>query len=559
MVLTKFEPGDTVADGSIGIWIGNDLDVALQLRWGWRLARARQLDLVVFEHVQNNENKVVETDLNQAADAGSSALAAEVQNLVKSSDMLCIFSPDDEGKVESESTDEQPLTIQLKQIHSATPRAFRELIISEVQHNKLKVLTLARREHDSKDPDVVSERRQFLRYSPCEVVFCYGIVEDREDLKITVAAASGNHGSAAIKLARDISKTSTVNLTATRVNPDIGPDSVKVGARRLDSLLGRSLGMDTEGIQRKVLVDNNYYQGIQRYWESGNYDMIVMGASRVGLWGSRIAGSYGAKLYKCDKDRMVVVVSAGAPIKGRFVGAVERKVERLVPQIDRENRIVLVERLQSNSNWDFDFIALMVLATTIAAIGLVQNSTAVVIGAMLVAPLMTPLLGLGLAIVQGNIMLARISSHSVIFGVGVALFVSFLVGMAVPGFESTAEMQARGGPSLLDLFVAFASGLAAAYASSRPGLLAALPGVAIAAALVPPVATSGLALSQGDFSLFGNALLLFMINMFTIVLASMLSLWMVGFRSFNKTSRWVIFTGIAVTVAVLVIGVLLSF
>jgi uncharacterized hydrophobic protein (TIGR00271 family) len=230
-----------------------------------------------------------------------------------------------------------------------------------------------------------------------------------------------------------------------------------------------------------------------------------------------------------------------------------------VPQIDRENRIVLVERLQSNSNWDFDFIALMVLATTIAAIGLVQNSTAVVIGAMLVAPLMTPLLGLGLAIVQGNIMLARISSHSVLFGACVALLVSFLVGMAVPGFESTAEMQARGGPSLLDLFVAFASGLAAAYASSRPGLLAALPGVAIAAALVPPIATSGLALSQGDFSLFGNALLLFLINMFTIVLASMLSLWMVGFRSFNKTSRWVIFTGIAVTVAVMVIGVLLSF
>ena len=192
-----------MADGSIGIWIGNDLDVGLQLRWGWRLARARQLDLVVFEHVQNNEDKVVETDLKQAADAGSSTLATEVQNLIQSSDTLCVFTPDDEGEVESESTDEQPLTIQLKQIHSATPRAFRELMISEVQQNKLKVLTLARREHDSKDPDVVSARRQFLRYAPCEVVFCYGIVEDREDLKITVAAASGNHGSAAIRLARD--------------------------------------------------------------------------------------------------------------------------------------------------------------------------------------------------------------------------------------------------------------------------------------------------------------------------------------------------------------------
>lgn len=178
---------------------------------------------------------------------------------------------------------------------------------------------------------------------------------------------------------------------------------------------------------------------------------------------------------------------------------------------------------------------------------------------MLVAPLMTPLLGLGLALVQGNVMLAKISARSVSFGICVALLVGYLVGVVIPGFDQpTEEMLARGGPGLLDLFVAFASGLAAAYASSRPGLLAALPGVAIAAALVPPIATSGLALAQGDYVLFGNALLLFTINMFTIILASILSLWMVGFRSFKKTSPWVIYMGIAVTVIVFLIGVLLS-
>ena len=548
-----------MADESIGIWIGNDLDVALQLRWGWRLARARQMNLVVYEDVQGNESKALEVPLDEPVDTGTSALAVEVQKLIQSSDKLCASTPIDDVEASSDNTDEQLLTVQLKQLHSATPRAFRELMINEVQKNKLKVLTLARREHESKNAEVVRERRQFLRYAPCEVVFCFGLVEDKEDLKITVAVASGTHGAAAMKFARDISTTSSENLTATRVNPDIGPDSVRVGARRLDTLLGRSLGTDTVGVQRKVVVNNNHYQGIQRYWESSNYDLIVMGASRVGLWGSRIAGSNGAKIYKSDKDRVVVVVSAGAPIKGRFLGAIEGKFERLVPQIDRENRIALVERLQSSSNWDFDFMALMVLSTTIAAIGLVQNSTAVVIGAMLVAPLMTPLLGLGLALVQGNVMLAKISARSVSFGICVALLVGFLVGVLIPGFDQpTEEMLARGGPGLLDLFVAFASGLAAAYASSRPGLLAALPGVAIAAALVPPIATSGLALSQGDYTLFGNALLLFTINMFTIILASILSLWMVGFRSFKKTSRWVIYIGIAVTVIVFLIGILLS-
>jgi len=554
-----------VAEESIGIWIGNDLDVGLQLRWGWRLARARQLNLVVFEHVQSNENKTIEIPLDESANTGSSPLVDELQNLIQSSDTLCAGTTDtssttgDDGEAPPDTTGQQLTTVRLKQLHSATPRAFRELMISEVQKSKLKVLTLARKEHETKNAEVVQERRQFLRYAPCEVVFCFGLVEDRDDLKITVAAASGVHGSAAIKFARDIATTSSVNLTAARVNPDIGPDSVRVGARRLDTLLGRSLGADTVGIQRKILVDNNYYQGIQRYWESSSYDMIVTGASRVGMWGSRVSGSYGAKIYKCDKNRAVVVVSAGAPIKGRFVGAIERKVERHVPQIDRENRIALVERLQSNSNWDFDFIALMVLATTIAAIGLVQDSVAVVIGAMLVAPLMTPLLGLALAIVQDNAMLARISGRSVLYGIFVALLVGFLVGFLIPGFDqSTAQMEARGGPSMLDLFVAFASGLAAAYASSRPGLLAALPGVAIAAALVPPIATSGLALSQGDLALAGNAGILFVVNMFTIVLASILSLWMVGFRSFKKTSGWVIYTGISVTVSVLVLGIYLS-
>jgi uncharacterized membrane protein len=145
-----------------------------------------------------------------------------------------------------------------------------------------------------------------------------------------------------------------------------------------------------------------------------------------------------------------------------------------------------------------------------------------------------------------------------LFGLFVALLVGFLVGFAIPGFDQPSDqMLARGGPSVLDLFVAFASGLAAAYASSRPGLLAALPGVAIAAALVPPIATSGLALSQANYELASYAFLLFVVNMCTIILASTLTFWMVGFRSFRKTSRWIINMGIIVMVSVLALATLL--
>ena len=550
-----------MADGNLGVWIGKDLELDRQLNWALRLAEARNLNLVVFEHVRSDDCGVHEILLDDAQANESTPLLEEILKLINSSDSLCAGKPGENGESNPDGESEQPVTvsIRLKQLRSATPREFRELMTEEVLKDKLKVLTLARKEHDSKDPELVRERRLFLRYAPCEVVFCFGQIADKDNLQFSVGVASGTHGSAAMKLARDISRDPKISLTAIRVNPDIGPDSIKVGARRLDTLLGRSLGTDTDGILRKVVVDNSYSNGMQRFWEESHYDLIVTGASRVGLWGSKVAGSTGAKLYKVDKDRAVVVVSAGAPIRSRFAGAVESRLERLVPQITRDDRIALVERLQSNSNWDFDFIALMVLSTTIAAIGLVQNSAAVVIGAMLVAPLMTPLLGLGLALVQGNAMLARISIRSVLFGICVAMLVAFLVGLAIPGFhQPTSEMLGRGGPTMLDLFVAFASGLAAAYASSRPGLLAALPGVAIAAALVPPIATSGLALSHGNFDLAFNALLLFVVNMFTIVFASILSLWMVGFRSFRKTSGWIIYSGVTVMVAVLVLGIYLS-
>lgn len=192
----------------------------------------------------------------------------------------------------------------------------------------------------------------------------------------------------------------------------------------------------------------------------------------------------------------------------------EASLYRTVPQLQREQRLALVERVQSNSHWDFDFFALMCLSTLIAGVGLLQNAPAVVIGAMLVAPLMTPMLGVGLALAQGNPFLLRSALRSVLLGFLTAVALGLGLGLAHPGLQHpTLEMLSRGGPHLLDLAVAFVSGVAAAYATSRPNLLAALPGVAIAAALVPPLATAGLALSMGEFDLFVGAGLLFLTNM----------------------------------------------
>jgi uncharacterized hydrophobic protein (TIGR00271 family) len=549
-----------MADGTMGVVLGPDLDVETQLRWAVRLAEARSLDLLILQHVESKEATTVEPPLHDPTTEKASPVARQVMELIAVSPRLRAAATEDAGADGATVQETDALEVRMKEIRCEGKRVLRDQVLGQIRKNKLKLVTTARRDLVTTDIDVNRERQLFLRFAPCEIVLCYGLQPTTELSRVIVGAADGRHAAAALRLGRDLAATAGEPFTAVRVNPSIGPDAEQVGARRLDGELRKALGEVLPELARQVVVDDQANRGLRQAWEEkGGNGLVILGASRHGILGNQPGRGASAKLAKGDTGPVVVIVSAGAPIRNRFRALVEGAVERFVPQIDRDARISLVDRVQSSSNWDFDFFALMVLSTVIASIGLEQNSAAVVIGAMLVAPLMTPLLGLGLALVQGNPVLARISVRAVLLGLGVSLLVGFLTGLLNPGFdEPTREMLSRGGPGLLDIFVAFASGLAAAYASSRPGLLAALPGVAIAAALVPPIATSGMALSLGDFHLAAGALLLFVINMVTIVLASMVSLWVVGLRKVGRASRWSLTAVGILMLAIVALGVYLS-
>jgi uncharacterized hydrophobic protein (TIGR00271 family) len=223
---------------------------------------------------------------------------------------------------------------------------------------------------------------------------------------------------------------------------------------------------------------------------------------------------------------------AKKPIE-RFKDRFEFYCNLAVPQMDRDARIALHEGLLMNSTWNFDFVSLMLLSTSIAALGLISNSVAVVIGAMLVAPLMTPILATGLALVQGNIPMLINASRSILFGFLAALGVSFLIGLMTPMEHLTSEILSRGSPRMADLFIAFVSGIAAAHCMTRTHLSAALPGVAIASALVPPIASIGIALSKGIAATFQGASVLFTTNVICIVLGSALTFFAAGVRARN--------------------------
>jgi len=192
----------------------------------------------------------------------------------------------------------------------------------------------------------------------------------------------------------------------------------------------------------------------------------------------------------------------------------------LFPPMERQHRIDLLDRITDGAEISKDYIILMILSTSLASMGLLENSTAVVIGAMLVAPLMGPLIGAGMGITQGNANLLRVSLKGVLAGVAIGFLVSLLTGLLNPGFEPSLEIEARGEADVLDFAIAFLSGFVAAYALSNTKLASSIAGVAIAAALVPPLAATGVALMIGSPMLSLNAALLLATNIVAIILGA---------------------------------------
>ena len=179
------------------------------------------------------------------------------------------------------------------------------------------------------------------------------------------------------------------------------------------------------------------------------------------------------------------------------------------------------------------FAVLIVLSTMIAAFGLLANSAAVVIGAMLVAPLMTPMLALSASLIYAQLRRFVGALLLVIFGTIAAIAVGWLVTFIASGGITPdaldSEILARTSPALLDLGIAVAAGLAGGYVLTHKGSMSSLPGVAIAVALVPPLATVGVTLRLGATDLALGALLLYSTNLIAIVLSASIVMLMSGF------------------------------
>ncbi len=176
------------------------------------------------------------------------------------------------------------------------------------------------------------------------------------------------------------------------------------------------------------------------------------------------------------------------------------------------------------------YFIMNILSAIIASYGLVINSAAVVIGAMLVAMMLGPITGIALAIIDYRMPLLRKSLITVSIGISLVVLVGFVVGWLHKNQPLTAEILSRTQPTSMDLMIALAGGTAGAYAMVSPHLSVAVVGVAVATALVPPLAASGILFANGELQLGLGALLLAITNIIAIQFTNAMVLWFLGFR-----------------------------
>ena len=168
------------------------------------------------------------------------------------------------------------------------------------------------------------------------------------------------------------------------------------------------------------------------------------------------------------------------------------------------------------------FVVLLLLATIIATMGVLGDSTATVIGAMIIAPLMTPIMATAAALVTGRMDRAGRSLLLVVMGVMGVIGASWLLGTLYYGFvsfDSNSQILGRMSPRLIDLIAALASGAAGAFCMAREDISDSLPGVAISISLVPPLCVVGVSLQAGQMAAAQGSFLLFLTNFLSILLA----------------------------------------
>ncbi len=519
---------------SVVVLISNEEEIESLIRWGCHFATARHLDLSVI-YAKHSKKRADQEEINiDESLTSEDSLIRTVCTLLVSVKQDFEYGPNPHGESES-------FSCALPRFKTIDGKHLLPIIKSELKSLDANLFILGQQIQQRSDRELSALVKQLLYKAPCDTMLIRpGESRGRECKRILVPAAGGPHSKVALKWTSQVTEKNNGCLTALYIEANMGYEAEEVGEVVLNRILNETGISSSDILEKKIIVADNVQKGIAEAAKDG-YDLVLVGATDHGFVSRILFGTIQKALLQGPNAVAIGTMRSARPMVTRLREDIEDWLDLKVPQMDRQSRIGLLDRLQTGAMWNFDFMAMMCFSTSIASFGLIQSSAAVVIGAMLVAPLMMPLIAAGMALVQGNIPLIKESTRSIIYGFMLALIIGIFCGLISPLRELTTEMQARGSPNLFDLAVAFISGSAAAYAMSQPNLSASLPGVAIAAALVPPLATTGISLSFGEIHIAKGAATLFATNVVAIILGASTVFYACGVRGnreFGQRRLW---------------------
>jgi uncharacterized hydrophobic protein (TIGR00271 family) len=252
---------------------------------------------------------------------------------------------------------------------------------------------------------------------------------------------------------------------------------------------------------------------------------------------------YSGKSKKEDGRKSIKI--EGLP-KGETRKELIKRSLPVLPRASTEQFQDLFKVLRESSLISTPFMVMMILSTLIATFGLFANSSPVIIGAMILAPVISPIVSFSMGMVRYDVPMLKESFITITAGTLVSLAFAAIVSLIIPLKVLTPEIEARLSPTLLDMGIAVSSGIAAAYAHSNEGIAKSLAGVAIAVALVPPLAVSGIGIGWWDWDVFSGAILLYATNLAGIILFGGLTFLLLGFAPFKRAKMGLVYTLIIV-------------
>jgi uncharacterized hydrophobic protein (TIGR00271 family) len=369
---------------------------------------------------------------------------------------------------------------------------------------------------------IMKAGQRILLQLPCDVLLIdFGTIGLMDIKRFIVPMDLGTSSHSLKYLLEETGKTDTktdTKIVPLHVAQDFGEDSREIAERELELLLNES-GIDTDdpNLEPQIALADSLDEGILQSVRQN--DSIMIGGSSVKLIHDLRHALMRLRPRAAEAISIGIMRPAGLAARTPAT-RIGRKLKAAIPDLSLGDRVSLFDRIQAGSRLTPDFSIMIGLSVLIATCGLLADNSSVVIGAMLVAPLMTPLIGAGLALSQGNLPLLKRSAKAAGGGLLIGLILSTIASFLVPFDELPLEVLSRGDPDIVDMAIAFLSGMAAAYAVSRVTVAESIVGVAVAAALVPPLACVGIALGHGQLLAAEGAAILLITNLAAIALGA---------------------------------------